>query len=329
MVLSQLAWESGSPLFDAIDAAGSVPSYKDVALPSAPHIAGRSSASVASPLVHPRVRKLGAPRGVPESPLSALHDRHTSPGSNARRALFTPGGTAVRPIPIAPKPSPQGKGGGAGGGGVTVQLLSSPSVKKQLQQQGGSPGKDPAPPTEVVAAQGEESGQGLVKGVEPQMEVAASAHLMSPVNPSIVPPAPSSSPPGTGGAAKSSPLNPALLASTLSPPGAKSLPLALVPDILTSPASTILSPSKATPTTPNSVRPLIPTSPPIPSVTVTQTTPVRGQGMTTTPSGSATSPRPKRTGSLALFYRKMYQLAFIRIKDLCERLSQNQDFIQK
>ena len=52
-------------------------------------------------------------------------------------------------------------------------------------------------------------------------------------------------------------------------------------------------------------------------------------GVTTTPSGSGTSPRPKRTGSLALFYRKMYQLAFIRIKDLCERLSQNQDFIQK
>ena len=32
-------------------------------------------------------------------------------------------------------------------------------------------------------------------------------------------------------------------------------------------------------------------------------------------------PKPKRSGSLALFYRKVYQLAFVRIKDLCERLN--------
>ena len=32
-------------------------------------------------------------------------------------------------------------------------------------------------------------------------------------------------------------------------------------------------------------------------------------------------PKPKRSGSLALFYRKVYQLAFVRIKDLCERLA--------
>lgn len=122
MVLSQLAWTSGSPLFDALDAAGSVPSYKDVALPSVAGV-GRS---VASPLIHPRVRKLGAK--VLESPLSALHDRHTSPGSNARRALFTPGGTIrSSPIPIAPKPPPQAKGG------VTVQVFTD-SLKKKLQQ---------------------------------------------------------------------------------------------------------------------------------------------------------------------------------------------------
>ena len=39
--------------------------------------------------------------------------------------------------------------------------------------------------------------------------------------------------------------------------------------------------------------------------------------------------RPKRTGSLALFYRKMYQLAYIRIRDLCERLELDTDFVQK
>jgi hypothetical protein len=47
------------------------------------------------------------------------------------------------------------------------------------------------------------------------------------------------------------------------------------------------------------------------------------------PGGTATSPKPKRTGSLALFYRKTYQLAYIRIKDICERLDKTTDFIQK
>lgn len=53
-VLGQLAWRSNSPLFEAIDAAGSVPSYDDVALPTPP--GGRGGAS---PLLHPRLRTLG------------------------------------------------------------------------------------------------------------------------------------------------------------------------------------------------------------------------------------------------------------------------------
>ena len=44
---------------------------------------------------------------------------------------------------------------------------------------------------------------------------------------------------------------------------------------------------------------------------------------------AAAAVRPKRTGSLALFYRKMYQLAYIRIRDLCERLELDTDFVQK
>ena len=54
MVLSSLAWRSNSPLFDAIDAAGPVPAYKDVALPT-PTGAGVRTASL---LMHPRLRSL-------------------------------------------------------------------------------------------------------------------------------------------------------------------------------------------------------------------------------------------------------------------------------
>ena len=43
----------------------------------------------------------------------------------------------------------------------------------------------------------------------------------------------------------------------------------------------------------------------------------------------ATPPRPRRGGSLALFYRKVYPLAFIRIKDLCDRLGFERDAMQK
>lgn len=292
MVLSQLAWTSGSPLFDALDAAGSVPSYKDVALPSVAGV-GRS---VASPLIHPRVLKLGAK--VLESPLSALHDRHTSPGSNARRALFTPGGTIrSSPIPIAPKPPPQAKGG------VTVQVFTD-SLKKKLQQGApSSPNKDPPVAGEPAACVAMEQ-------VEVGSSVETSPHGGTSILTTI-----------TLGTNFHSP--PQATPPTLS----THLPLGVADHTHLSTASTILSPSKAPPSLPGNIRPVIPTSPPIPSVTVSQTTPLRGQGVMTP--GPATSPRPKRTGSLALFYRKAYQLAYIRIKDLCERLGQTPDFTQK
>ncbi len=53
MILSSLAWRSGSPLFDAIDATGPVPSYEDVALPTAYGSGVKSSA-----LLNPRVMSL-------------------------------------------------------------------------------------------------------------------------------------------------------------------------------------------------------------------------------------------------------------------------------
>ena len=282
-MLSQLAWTSDSPLFDAIDAAGSVPPYKDVALPT---VAGVGRV-IGSPLLHPRVLKLGA--RIPESPLSALHDRHTSPGmSSARRALFSPGGSARKsPIPIAPKPPPQG--------GVTVQLLTN-TFKMPLPQGGTqSPGRDPHKEPSI-------GGGSSLKGAI-QSDTTSPQKMMATQTTPV----------------KSSPLN-----------------LPGVTDLLAS-ASTMLTPSCKRVLSPAGVHPLIPTSPPIPSVTITPslatptpslTTPVKRQGMTPG-SSSSTSQRPKRTGSLALFYRKAYQLAFIRIKDLCERLGQNTEFIQK
>lgn len=83
----------------------------------------------------------------------------------------------------------------------------------------------------------------------------------------------------------------------------------------------------------------IPLSPPIPTVSITPSpakTPKQlgsAHSHMSTPStltGSTSSPpRPKKTGSLALFYRKVYLMAHLRIKDLCERLDQSQGFHQK
>jgi len=276
MVLSQLAWISDSPLFDAIDAAGSVPLYKDVALPSQAGV-GRG---VSSPLPHPRLTRLGA--RVTDSPLSALQSRHViaaSPNSGARRALFgtgTPGKKSL--VPIAPKPPQGGVAGGGGAGGVTVQLITD-VIKKKFQRT--TPTNSPSDDS------GEVAGESMARNTAP-----------------VIPPA-------------------SILAS---PSPAKALNL-IGPDVLQSAASTVLSPSsKGLPVSPGGVRPIIPTPPPIPSVTVTPTYSGSKVGLATP---SSASPRPKRTGSLALFYRKMYQLTSIRVKDLCERLGVPQDFVQK
>uniref|UniRef100_A0A1X7TCS2 Retinoblastoma-associated protein B-box domain-containing protein n=1 Tax=Amphimedon queenslandica TaxID=400682 RepID=A0A1X7TCS2_AMPQE len=56
--------------------------------------------------------------------------------------------------------------------------------------------------------------------------------------------------------------------------------------------------------------------------------------VTTPTSGDTPTPvmqrsSPKKTGSLSLFYRKVYQMSYLRIKDLCERLRLEHDTIQK
>ena len=276
-MLSQLAWISDSPLFDAIDAAGSVPLYKDVALPSQAGV-GRG---LSSPLPHPRLTRLGA--RVTDSPLSALQSRHVitaSPNTGARRALFgtgTPGKKSL--VPIAPKPPQGGLTGGGGAGGVTVQLITD-VIKKKLQ--GTTPSSAPSEDS------GEVAGESPVRSIAP-----------------VIPPT-------------------SVLGSSPSP--AKGFNL-IGSEVLQSAASTVLSPSsKALSVSPGGVRPVIPTPPPIPSVTVTPTLSGSKAGLATP---SSASPRPKRTGSLALFYRKMYQLTSIRVKDLCERLGVPQDFVQK
>ncbi len=78
-------------------------------------------------------------------------------------------------------------------------------------------------------------------------------------------------------------------------------------------------------------------SSPIPSIAIQSSptkTPVGGSfSQPSTPStltaSQGTPPAPKRQGSLALFYRKVYQLGYIRIKDLCDRLSLPAEHMQK
>ena len=117
-----------------------------------------------------------------------------------------------------------------------------------------------------------------------------------------------------------------LVAPSTASTGTQTSPLRpLVPASLQSPTKpitvgTLLSPDAAT-------------SPPltIPTVTLVPSpskTPQRGPGsVSATP--IATPSKPKRTGSLALFYRKVYSLAFVRIKDLCDRLGLERDAMQK
>ena len=62
MVLSYLAWKSDSPFFDAIDTAGSVPSYEEVA-PSSPS----SLRTLSSPFPLPPMRTPGRGFGEQEA----------------------------------------------------------------------------------------------------------------------------------------------------------------------------------------------------------------------------------------------------------------------
>lgn len=115
--------------------------------------------------------------------------------------------------------------------------------------------------------------------------------------------------------------------------------LTLSPGVGMKPAPTGVAPASRSPSS-SGPSAAIPLSPPIPTVAVTPSpakTPLHtsthshiSTPSTLTASGGGSSPpRPKKTGSLALFYRKVYLMAHLRIKDLCERLDQSRDFQQK
>lgn len=251
-----------------------------------------------------------------DSPLSSLQERLCSPGSTARRALFTsdtaarPGGGATTPtrsfVPIAPKPTQ---------GTVTITPLKS-NIAKDLSQilKVLSPQKEsnlPRPQaTKTVGAQSDATTSSPTSSRQ-DSSVHSSAAATTPlklvpsVSIKILP-----SPPKT---------------STLSAPAAELISCTSVSPSQSS-AGDLLSAGGLN-------RPDIPTSPPIPSATVT---PSPHHSQLHTPSSQLATPRtpvshakPKRTGSLTLFYRKMYQLAFIRMKDLCERLEMTNEFVQK
>ena len=265
-----------------------------------------------------------------ESPLSSLQERLCSPGSSARRQLFstssnTGGATPPRPtpatpprsasgnttpprplVPIAPKPTQ---------GGVTVTPLNINTILSQEINRTILKVLSPRKESNLPSPQG-------TKTVALQSDMAASSSNI-PRQEDI----PSSSAP-------SMQTQPVSLAVIPSPPKINT-PAELVSGTNVSPSKvtvgSLLSPGYLN-------RPDIPTSPPIPSVTVTPSphqsqlhTPQKGKVSSRfgTPKTPVSAAKPKRTGSLALFYRKTYQLAYVRIKDLCERLGMDNDFVQK
>ena len=267
--MSELAWKSNSPLYDALDVRGSVPSYKDVA--ANPERQGSSATRNLTP-----ISRQGS--SILNSPLSRLQNRHTMACNMARRKLFqTTDQAQNQSVRIAPRPQASGSGGG-----VTVQLISK-EIKRKLSLS---------------------SAQSLAS-LDSPMEVSTEARAPT--------------------------------------------------------ASTVVSASKAAPLSSAEGRQLVPTAPPIPVVTITPAAAgvvsqvTSTAAMTTPPKGlpphvkrqiglsapSKTQPREartptssapvrlRRTTPLALFYRKVYNLAYLRIKDLCERLDQPPEFIQR
>ena len=295
------------------------------------------------------------------------------------------------PIPIAPKPSTvtggatKGAGGGGGGGavagggggsgmpivpklpggGVTITPIN-PSLLQQMKK-GHSPVK--ASPNIVGLAQ--------TKGTPPLASTVKKEGSSSPKQPAskastgtqtsphrastqqqlLLQPSP------TLVTVSSSPLKPGITLTAASGLSTNLLGSCSSSGVTGNASSvTVVTPSKITIGSLLSPRGsgrgaaaavIIPTSPPIPSVTVTPSaSPARTPQRTPATYGSSSrqtlggtsmlsltpgtpgslvgsAARPKRTGSLALFYRKMYQLAYIRIRDLSERLELDTEFVQK
>ncbi|KAJ7385043.1 Retinoblastoma-like protein 1 [Desmophyllum pertusum] len=63
-----------------------------------------------------------------------------------------------------------------------------------------------------------------------------------------------------------------------------------------------------------------------PSMASPTSSPVRPSSAPTTPkTKSATPSKPKKTGSLALFFRKLYHLSSVRLRDMCSKLDVKED----
>ena len=238
----------------------------------------------------------------------------SSPNSSARRQLFSPGGTQKRsptkPIPIAPKPPQRG---------VTItplklELISSILQQQQQLQAGAAPVGQQAPTipqvtptTQAASSPSRQPPQESLAGSSAQLVVPSTASTGTQTSPLRRPPAPPT--------------------SFQSP--TKGINIASMAELM----SGTVPMSPGNPTVGSFLSPSRVTSPPVPTVIVPSPakTPPKGSH-SATPSAttpSATPPRPKRSGSLALFYRKVYPLAFIRIKDLCDRLGFHGEAMQK
>ena len=243
----------------------------------------------------------------------------SSPNSSARRQLFSPGGTQKRsptkPIPIAPKPPQRG---------VTItplklELISSILQQQQQLQAGAAPVGQQAPTipqvtptTQAASSPSRQPPQESLAGSSAQLVVPSTASTGTQTSPLRRPPAPPT--------------------SFQSP--TKGINIASMAELM----SGTVPMSPGNPTVGSFLSPSRVTSPPVPTVIVPSPakTPQKGSHSATpsatTPSATtpgATQPRPKRSGSLTLFYRKVYPLAFIRIKDLCDRLGFHGEAMQK
>ncbi|KAL5467024.1 hypothetical protein EMCRGX_G031191 [Ephydatia muelleri] len=287
MVLSHLAWKSDSPFFAAVDAAGSVPSYEEVA-PSSPS----SMRTLSSPFPLPPMRTPG--KGGFDSPLSTGPSDHIlSPGSGARRQLFSPNSmpsgkkmtapSKMAPRTIAPKPTSSIQIGG-----VMATPLGKVTSTLPLQM---------VPPSTSTT-------------------VIATSHHQDVVQMSTV-----SNSAGT----QTSPLQrhssatagkPRASEETEGGPGDHHTGVDLEEALASLPPT---SPPRG-----HAIQKMSPLVKFAVSAQSSLTGPQADPGLhhrlvQATPLTSP--PKPKRSGSLALFYRKVYQLAFVRIKDLCERLN--------
>ncbi|KAK3744453.1 hypothetical protein QZH41_012866 [Actinostola sp. cb2023] len=242
-VLESLAWAQSSPLWDAIQSAGDVPSCEDVTIPNNVESSNPTQNLLASPIVHPRVQRIsgeeGLQRRIVSPSASSVPEQYSPTNSGARRNLM------------------------ANFGGPTPKNLTVHS-----QNNGPFARSSASIPTIITTTTG------------PRTTTPAF----------IITPAPSN-----GGYIINGGLN-VVLPSSMSH--------TVQVNISPRPGST-LSPSVMVTSAANSPLKLS-----VPAVTQQPQTPPA---------------KPKKTGSLALFFRKVYHMASVRLRDLCTKLEVNDE----